>query len=209
MTAAPGVFGGRILLSGVIAGAATSFGFAGLHHLLISDIWFSLVPMMVAGALCGLCLAWSYRVLFERPTRSGWLRYNLEFVVLFILLGGVSFLLYEPVYTLPGLSAGLESADALLRQALSLSAMFGIVAGAAISLVRGRTAQKATAIIVTCLALTVLLGHNAAILGLVHMTKEMVPVLAEFYGLTAAIMVGNAGLFMVLERRGLFSRGPS
>jgi hypothetical protein len=41
---------GRPLLSGAIAGTATSVGFAGLHHLLISDIWFSLVPIGVPGA---------------------------------------------------------------------------------------------------------------------------------------------------------------
>jgi len=187
-------------LWGAVAGTATSVGFAALHHLLISDIWFSLVSMMVAGALCGLCLAWSFALVFEGATPTRWFLYNLEFVVLFALLGAVSFLVFEPVYTIPGLTAGFESPDALLKQAIPLSAVFGLLAGAGISLKRGRTVKKATSIIVTCVTLTVLLGHNAAILGMVHMTKEAVPMLAEFYGLIAAILVGNAGAYLALER---------
>jgi Mg2+/citrate symporter len=56
---------GRFLLSGVIAGAASTLVFTAIHHLFISNIWFSLLPMLIAGALCGLCLAWSYGRLFR------------------------------------------------------------------------------------------------------------------------------------------------
>jgi hypothetical protein len=197
--------GARHLVSGAVAGTVTSVGFAALHDVLISDIWAMLVPMMVAGALCGLCLAWSYRLVFDRATPAGWVLYNLEFVALFALLGAISFALFEPVYTIPGLTTGAESPDALLRQAIPLSALFGLVAGAAIALARGRTAARATAITVTCVVLSVLLGHNAAILGMIHMTMDAVPLIASFYGLMAAILVGNAGAFLLLERRGLFA----
>jgi hypothetical protein len=78
--------GTRHLVSGAVAGTVTSVGFAALHDLLISDIWAMLVPMMVAGALCGLCLAWSYRLGVDRATPAGWVLYNLEFVALFVLL---------------------------------------------------------------------------------------------------------------------------
>jgi hypothetical protein len=189
----------RVLLSGVLAGSATSVGFAALHQWLISDIWFSLGPMMVAGALCGLCLAWSYHVVFAGASAARWVFYNLEFIGLFALLGLVSFVVYEPVYTIPGLIAGVESPDALLSKALPLSAAFGLLAGVALSLIRGRTLRKATAITVTCVVLSLLVGHNAAVLGLVYMTKEAMPLLAEFYGLLTAIMLGNAATFLVLE----------
>lgn len=115
---------------------------AALHDLLISDIWFSLPAMMVAGAVCGLCLAWSYHLVFRTPTPAGWLLYNLEFVGLFVVLGGLSFLVFEPIYTIPGLAPGVESPDALLGQAIPLSATFGLVAGVALSLLRGGTVAK-------------------------------------------------------------------
>lgn len=36
--------------------------------------------------------------------------------------------------------------------------------------------------------LTVLLGHNAAILGMLYMTREALPLVAEFHGLMAAVL---------------------
>jgi hypothetical protein len=199
----------RVLLSGTLAGTAASIGFAGLHHLLISDIWFSLLPMMLAGAACGLCLAWSYRAVFPTPSPTRWILYNLEFAGLFVLLGAVSFLIYEPVYTISGLVAGVESPNALVAEATPLIAGFALLAGAGLALLRGRTPAQGISIVVTCVVLTVLLGHNAAILGMVHLTGEAVPLLAEFYALLAAIMLGNALLFLVLERRGLFGPGTA
>jgi hypothetical protein len=204
MTAAHRRASGRILLSGAIAGAATSFGFAALHHLLISNIWFSVLPMMAAGAACGVCLAWSYSLVFETRSPRGWLLYNLMFVGLFVLLGTVSFLLFEPVYTIAGLVAGTQSPGGLLRQAIPLSAGFGVLAGLGISALRRTNLRQTTSLVVTCLVLSVLLGHNTAILGLVHMSQEALPLLAEFYGLIAVVMLGNAGAFLLLERRGLF-----
>jgi hypothetical protein len=195
---------GRLLLAGIVSGAATSVGFAALHHLLISDIWFSLGPMTAAGALCGLTLAWSYSLLAGRPSPGGWLLYNLGFVALFVLLGLISLLVYEPRYTIPGLVAGVEPPDVLLREALPLTLGFGLLSGVGLSAACARQFRAGAAVVVTSLTLTLLLGHNAAILGMVHMTKEALPLLAEFYGLIAAIMAGNAGVFFLLERRGFF-----
>lgn len=208
MTALHPSIRGRTLLSGAVAGSLTSVGFAALHHVLISDIWFSLLPMTAAGALCGLCLAWSYRQLSARPSAAGWLLYNLLYVALFVVLGAVSFLVYEPVYTITGLVAGTEPIGALVRQAAPLIVAFGFLCAAGISLVRARTAATAISVTVTCVVLTVLLGHNAAVLGMVHMTRAAVPLLALFYGLFAAIMAGNAAVFLLLERRSLFAPGP-
>jgi hypothetical protein len=199
----------RTLLSGAIAGTATSFGFAALHHLLISNIWFSVLPMLVAGAISGLCLAWSYSSAFTTRSIAGWLKYNMLFVALFLVLGGISFVLYEPIYTIQGLIAGVEPMGELLRQALPLSAAYGIVAGLGISMIVGANVRQATSLVVTSLVLTVLLGHNVAILGMVHMSQEAVPLLAQFYGLVAAIMFGNAATFVLLERRRFFRRPPA
>lgn len=86
---------GRFLLSGVIAGAASTFVFTAIHHLFISNIWFSLPPMLIAGALYGLCLAWSYGRLFQPPSIPTWLLYNLVYIAFFFLLGILSILIFE------------------------------------------------------------------------------------------------------------------
>jgi hypothetical protein len=44
----------RTLASGTIAGSVSAFVFAAIHDLFISDIWYSLNVLLVAGALCGL-----------------------------------------------------------------------------------------------------------------------------------------------------------
>lgn len=209
MTASPGHVTGRVLLSGAIAGTATSFGFAALHHLLISNIWFSVLPMLAAGAICGLCLAWSYGSAFASLSTGGWLLYNMMWVALFVVLGAISFVLFEPVYTIAGLIAGTEPVGTLLREAIPLSAVFGIVAGIAMTVILRANVRQATSLVVTSLVLTVLLGHNVAVLGMVHMSQEAVPLLAEFYGLVAAIMFGNAATFVLLERRRFFLRAPA
>ncbi|HSJ24886.1 MAG TPA: hypothetical protein VK929_09475 [Longimicrobiales bacterium] len=206
MTAAHTDAGSRILVSGAVAGTVTSFGFTVLHHVLISNIWFSALPMMAAGAICGLCLAWSYRLVFARHSTGGWLLYNLMFVGLFIVLGGVSFMVFEPIYTIAGLVTGEQSPDALLGQAIPMSALFGVVAGVVMAGLRRADRRQGVSLVITCVVLTVLLGHNAAVLGLVHMSQEAVPLLAQFYGLIAAIMVGNATAFVALERRRFFAR---
>jgi len=45
---------------GAAAGALAALTFAAVHALLISDIWYSLVAMLAAGAVCGATIGWSY-----------------------------------------------------------------------------------------------------------------------------------------------------
>lgn len=46
--------------AGAAAGAIIVLLFAVVHDVLISDIWFNVVSMVIAGALCGFCIVWSY-----------------------------------------------------------------------------------------------------------------------------------------------------
>ena len=110
--------------SGAVAGAVSAFAFAIIHHLFISDIWFSLIMMMVAGAVCGLCIGWTYGLLFEAPSTGSWVRYNMLYVVMFVLLGAASVLVYEPVTTIAALIEANEPPDALFRQALPMTVGF-------------------------------------------------------------------------------------
>jgi hypothetical protein len=60
----------RPLSHGALAGAFSALTFTWAHDLLISDIWFSLPIMMIAGAACGACLAWTFDLLIEIPSTS-------------------------------------------------------------------------------------------------------------------------------------------
>ncbi|RMH01652.1 MAG: hypothetical protein D6706_01595, partial [Chloroflexi bacterium] len=62
--------------SGALAGAVAVVAFTIIHHIFISNIWFSFPMMLVAGAVCGGCVAWSFGQPVERPSPGRWLRYN-------------------------------------------------------------------------------------------------------------------------------------
>ena len=87
------------LSSGAIGGVVSVVVFAGVHHLLISNIWETVVIMAIAGALAGVSLAWSYRRLPGRPSASRWLRYNAAYVGMFAVLPVISIALFDPVMT--------------------------------------------------------------------------------------------------------------
>lgn len=74
-----------------MAGALTVFGFAALHAAWISDIWSNIVPMVVTGAVCGLCIVWSYTQAVERHSPALWFTYNAGCAATLVGLGGASF----------------------------------------------------------------------------------------------------------------------
>jgi hypothetical protein len=194
--------GRRVLLSGAAAGAASAFAFTALHHLLISDIWFSLIPMLVAGGVSGLCLAWTYHVAFDVPSASGWWLYNGLWVALLVLLGLASFLVYEPVTTMAAIMAtGGAPPDELLRQAVPLTVGFILAATASLSLIWGRSPLKVVSTLVTTTVIVALLGINVSVLGLVELDGRAVFLLAEMVALIMALIFGFAAIFLFLERR--------
>lgn len=198
----------NLLLSGVVAGASASVLFTGLHHATISDIWFALVPMVIAGAVCGLCLAWSYRRLFARPTTRSWLGYNGAFIAVYVLLGAVSMLVYEPIAAAAALLASNEPPSELIRAAMPLSVAAALAGAGAMWWRWGRSAVDALALLITHSLLMVLLGLNISILGLVQWTGEAATVLAGFFGLVVALAAGFAGIVLLLERRRFFAVPP-
>ena len=119
-------------VGGVLAGVATSIGFALLHHILISDIWFSLAPMAIAGAICGGSLAWSYSLLFPRPALGNWFGYISLQTSLLLLLGAVSVATFDPIVPMAVLMAANEpltiSFPRLCRSQVPLSSSLGCLA---------------------------------------------------------------------------------
>lgn len=194
----------RAFLSGAASGALTAVLFAALHDLLISDIWFSLVPMMMAGALCGASLGASYRLLFRPSSTATWFIYSAAYVLLFVGLGVASVALLEPVTTIGALIAAEAPPNELFRLAAPLTVVFTLAAAGVLSALWGRTPGKAAAVLATVAILVLLFGLNVSVLGLVEMSRETAPAVAEFFGLIAAILMGNATLFWLLERNHLF-----
>ncbi len=193
----------QFLLSGALAGAASAFAFTALHHLLISDIWFSLLPMLTAGALCGLCIAWSYGRLFSPPLTATWLLYNLTYVALFLLLGVASVLVFEPIASIPALLAANEPPRELIEKAMPLTIGFILASATLMGVLRGRNLVDFAAILLTCTVLMVLLGLNVSVLGLVHVPRGVTSLIVEMFALILVLNVAYLVIFLFLERRRL------
>jgi hypothetical protein len=63
-----------LTVDGRAAGALATVGFMVVHDLMIADIWSSARRMVLAGALCGLRLTWSYGTAVTGHTEpaDGW-----------------------------------------------------------------------------------------------------------------------------------------
>lgn len=193
-------------IAGAAAGMITVLGFTVLHQLIISDIWFSFVPMLVAGAVCGAALAWSYVVL-ERPgTPSTWWAYVAVHTATLLLLGVASVLAFDPVVPMAVVVAANEPPTGLIARAMPLTAAFTVAAAGALSLLWGRSLPKFSASLVASAILVTLLGLNVSALGLVRLSGDGAWVVAEFLALIVVIMLGFGLAFLALERRSLFGR---
>jgi hypothetical protein len=189
--------------SGALAGAGSALAFTILHHLTISNIWFAVLPMLLAGAACGLCVAWSYDRLFPIATPGTWIRYNAAYVVLLVLLGAASIVAFEPVTTIAELVAAGGPPDALIATAMPLTIAFTLVAAVLIGLVWGRSLGDAAAVLVTCTVVVLLLGLNVSALGLVHVPSGALYLVAEMFGLIVALNAAYVLAYGLLERRRL------
>jgi hypothetical protein len=190
-----------------MAGALSAFAFAIIHHVFISDIWFSLMIMMVAAAVCGVFVGLSYGLLVEAPSTGSWLRYNMVYVAMFVLLGAASVLVYELVTTIAALVAANEPPGELIRQAMPMTVLFTLATAALVSLLYGRSWSRFGAILLTCTVLVLALGLNVSVIGLVYIPRGSLYLVAELFGLILAINVVYVAVFMALERKSLVSGG--
>jgi hypothetical protein len=189
----------RFLFSGTAAGAVSAFSFAVIHDLFISDIWSTLPVLLFAGALCGLCLGWTYGLLFEAPSLSTWVQYNALYVGMFVLLGGVSFLVFEPVTTMAELLVLNGPPHDLIRQALPMTVIFTIAMAAIIGRLYARSWGHCAAVLLTSVVLVLLLGLNVSAIGLVEMPSSSLYLIGEMAGLILALNWVFALVFIGLE----------
>jgi hypothetical protein len=200
---------GRYAVSGAVAGAISTLVFTVVHDLFISDIWFMLWPMVVAGALCGALVSWSYGLLAAAPSLRGWLGYNLIFTASFGLLGALSVLLFEPVATMAAVVSLNGPPTALIDQAMPMTVLFTLGMAVVITLLYRAGWKRFGAVLLTCVALVALLGLNVSAIGLVEIPGSALFVVAELFGLIVALNVVYVVVFLALQWRRLAHQSPN
>ena len=188
------------VITGAFSGMISTLIFTIIHDIFISNIWFMLLPMLVAGALCGAILSWSYRLLVVVPSRHGWLVYNLIYVALFGLLGVASVLFFEPVTTMAAMVTLNGPPTELIDQAMPMTIVFTLGMAALITLLYGRSITKFLAVLLTCTVLVALLGLNVSVIGLVAIPSGSLVVIAELFGLIVVLNAVYAMVYLLFER---------
>lgn len=188
------------MVHGALSGGGTVLVFAFVHDVWISDIWFNVGPMVLSGALCGLAVVWSYNSAEPSQSMRRWFVFNGVLVGLLVALGGLSFVVLDPRFTMAEAMAMEDALAELIPPALPL--MIGaIVVGTALVWVGyGRRARALIPAFVVQVLLVFLVGHNLAILGLVELSGDLVVTFVEFIGLTALLGFGFAAGVTVLAR---------
>jgi hypothetical protein len=191
------------LFAGAIAGTTSALAFTILHGVMISGIWFMLIPMLVAGAICGAMISWSYALLVDRPSVVGWLGYNALYIVLLFLLGPISLLLFEPIMTIPELvSSPSGLPDELFKEVLPLAALYTPLMALMITRFHSRRWRGFGVVVITCGVLVFLLGLNIAPMGLVYLSSGWAITLLEVVGLVVALDVVYAAFYLLIAAAG-------
>jgi hypothetical protein len=186
-------------VAGAVAGVASAIAFAAIHAVFISNIWYSIVPTAVVGAICGVFVAGSFGILVRNPTVRSWLLYNATLGGLFTLLGIASLVIYEPVTTISALMTVHGPPTWLFEQTVPLQISFTIAAAAFITPAFGHRWWHIGPVLVTATLLVLTLGLNISIFGLVDIPRSAAYVVAELVGLILTIVVVYALVFVALE----------
>ncbi|GAB4476440.1 MAG: hypothetical protein Kow0088_14270 [Anaerolineales bacterium] len=151
----------RNAILGAFSGVISTLVFTGIHQIIISNLWFMLLPMLVAGAL----LSWSYGLLVTIPTQRSWQGYNLIYVLMICLLGLLSVMLFEAVTTMAAVVSLNGPPTALINQAMPMTVLFTLGIAVLITLLYGPSAQCFSGVLLTCAVLLALLGLNVSAIG--------------------------------------------
>jgi hypothetical protein len=187
-------------LLGVFSGIVSTLIFTIIHDIFISKLWFMVIPMLVAGGVCGALLSWSFQLLVAVPSQRSWLVYNLIYVALFGLLGIASVLLFEPVTTMAAVVTLNGPPTALIDQAMPMTIVFTLGMAILITLLYGRSIAKFLVVLLTCTVLVALLGLNVSAIGLVAIPSGSLVVIAELFGLIVVLNTVYAIVFLMLDR---------
>ena len=196
----------RYLASGALAGTVAVLAFMTVHAIFISNIWFSTVAMIAAGAVSGACVAWTYALLVPHPSVRSWVRYNLVYMGIFVALGVCSVLVFDPVTTIAALIQAKAPPTDLFARAMPMTLVFLVAITITLSMMYGRQWHQVAAILVTCSVLLALLGLNVSAIGLVDVPRGSLHLIAELFGLILVLDAVYAAAFTGLQWRTL---GPT
>lgn len=172
--------------------------FMTVHAIWIADIWFNVVPMVVSGAVCGASIVWSYQETGPKHSWRKWAAYCGGCALLLIGLGGVSFLIFEPRFTMAELMDAEDALGRLLPSAMPLIGAGTAVGTLTLWMVFGRKRTALLPILVSQALLMFLVGHNLAVLGLVDIPTDQLYRVSEFVGLTAFLAAAFGVSTMVI-----------
>ena len=196
----------NFLRSGTIAGLVSALIFTIVHQIFISDIWFSIPIMLIAGALCGPSLGWSYGVLVSVPTLKNWLAYNLVYMAMFGILGAVSVAAFDPITTVEALIEVNESPNELIGKAMPLTVVFTFLMAGIVTVLSTRRWANFGSALLACVILVLSLGLNVSIIGLVSLPSGSLYLVVELFALILAPGSVFAVAFAILERKQLSPR---
>lgn len=196
----------NFLRSGTIAGLVSALIFTIVHQNFINDIWFSIPIMLIAGALCGPSLGWSYGVLVSVPTLKNWLAYNLVYMAMFGILGAVSVAAFDPITTVEALIEVNESPNELIGKAMPLTVVFTFLMAGIVTVLSTRRWANFGPALLACVVLVLSQGLNVSIIGLVSLPSGSLYLVVELFALILALGVVFAVAFAILERKQLSPR---
>lgn len=188
-----------LVAMGAAAGAIATALFMIVHAYAILPIWKMTVPMMVAGAICGLCIAWSYAKVADDRTAASWFALNGAYVLTLIALGVVSLVGFEPSWTFAELNSDNAPLGELFAEAIPLMVGFTAIGAIAVWLSFSRKWSALPPILLTEAALVLLVGHNVAIVGLVDLTKEGGSFVGMMFGLIILLGTTYAVIYAGLD----------
>jgi len=190
-------------ISGIICGILSALIFTIIHDIFISNIWFSLTAMLISGAICGFCVAGSFYLLFQNPSIRLWWKYNFIFVLLFMVLGVLSVIFYEPVATVGELLVRNEPPRELITQAAPLTIVFIFVSSIVLGRFYGKKFVHYVMIFLTCSILILVLGLNVSLIGLVFFPSDTLYLVLETYALIILINLVYCGTFVIIQWKSL------
>lgn len=188
---------------GAGAGVLSVVVFTWVHHLTISDIWSMLPMMLVAGAACGACITWSFQGLFRRHSLGSWTSWNLVILAALGALAVASMVVFDPVTTMAAIMNRGGPVDDLIVRALPLTASFIVVTAAALGLALGEKPSDYVRALITSTVLTLVVGLNVSVLGLVEFAGDSIRFVLEFFALIVLLDVVYAVAFVFLRKRWL------
>lgn len=197
--------------AGALAGTISIVAFAGVHALIISDIWWSLPMMAGAGAIVGSALAWNFRIMANPMTPRRWLAYTALYLGWLVGLAVGSLLVFEPTTTTALLFGvfGLQEADRLFGEALPFTAGFTVLASVLTTVLFGRAWWHIFPTLATMTLVMATLGSNVVIIGLIDLDETAVPTVIEFLGLTVLIVGTYSAIMAASLARSAFRSSES